>query len=121
MMAVADRMKSHLDPFLQQAAEEIFPVAVVHIFQNDDTIYRQAVGWLDPETRATAPGPETLFDLASLTKLVTVTSFLRLVAAGKVGLDEPVAGVLPSFGDERPIRPYEDPLRPGHYITVNGE
>lgn len=43
---------------------------------------------------------ETVFDLASLTKpMATTTAILLLAADGRVGLDDPVSGVLPSFGD----------------------
>jgi CubicO group peptidase (beta-lactamase class C family) len=43
---------------------------------------------------------ETVFDLASLTKvLATTTAFMRLVEQGAVALDDPVAKVLPHFGE----------------------
>jgi CubicO group peptidase (beta-lactamase class C family) len=42
----------------------------------------------------------TIFDLASLTKtLATTTSVMLLVDEGAVGLDDPVAKVLPAFAD----------------------
>lgn len=55
--------------------------------------------------------PATLFDLASLTKLFTATAFLRVVSAGRVGLDDPLASVLPEFGatGPRPIDGGQDP------------
>ena len=43
---------------------------------------------------------ETIFDLASLTKVMaTATATAQLVHAGTVGLDEPVAKYLPTFGE----------------------
>jgi CubicO group peptidase (beta-lactamase class C family) len=43
---------------------------------------------------------ETVFDLASLTKvLATTTAFMRLVEQGAVALDDPVAKVLPHFAE----------------------
>lgn len=43
---------------------------------------------------------ETIFDLASLTKpLATATAVMLLVEEGRVALDDPVAKVLPSFGE----------------------
>ncbi len=43
---------------------------------------------------------ETIFDLASLTKvLATTTAFMRLVEQGAIALDDPVAKVLPHFGE----------------------
>ncbi len=43
---------------------------------------------------------DTIFDLASLTKpIVTATSLMLLAAEGRVDLDDPVAKVLPPFGE----------------------
>lgn len=42
---------------------------------------------------------DTIFDLASLTKVVaTLPCVLHLVAAGQIGLDDPVCRYLPAFG-----------------------
>ena len=38
-----------------------------------------------------ATTPDTLYDLASITKLFTTTAVMRLVEQGKLALDEPVA------------------------------
>ena len=43
---------------------------------------------------------------------------MTLVEEDVVDLDQPVATVLPDFSGQRPIRPYDDPLRPG--ATVAG-
>lgn len=46
--------------------------------------------------------PDTLFDLASLTKVVgTTPAVLRLVEDGAFSLDAPVADLLPEFADRR--------------------
>ena len=42
--------------------------------------------------------PDTLYDLASLTKLFTTTAVMRLVERGRLDLDEPVAKTMPEFG-----------------------
>ena len=43
---------------------------------------------------------ETVFDIASLTKVVATTpALLRLVDGGAIALDDPVARVLPTFGE----------------------
>lgn len=54
-------------------------------------------GWLDPENQ-TALEDQALFDLASVTKLFTVTAFLRQVSASKVTLDTPLVEIVPEFG-----------------------
>ncbi|MCA9968156.1 MAG: beta-lactamase family protein, partial [Anaerolineales bacterium] len=98
-----------LDTFLTEAVGRVFPTAVLHINHAGQPIYQRAVGFVDPDTRQRPAELETLFDLASVTKLFTTTAFLRLVAAGKVGLDNQVCGVLPEFVGKRPFLPYEDP------------
>ena len=40
---------------------------------------------------------DTIFDLASLSKLFTSIAVLQLVEAGQIDLDEPVAHYLPEF------------------------
>ena len=108
-----------LDTFLTEAVGRVFPTAVLHINHAGQPIYQRAVGFVDPDTRQRPAELETLFDLASVTKLFTTTAFLRLVAAGKVGLDNQVCGVLPEFVGKRPFLPYEDPLNPGSFVTVS--
>ena len=47
-------------------------------------------------------GEQTVYDLASLTKVTaTLPCVLRLVEAGELGLDDPVAKYLPAFGKEQ--------------------
>ena len=41
--------------------------------------------------------PDTLYDLASITKLFTTTCVMRLVEQGRLALDEPVARRMPEF------------------------
>ena len=55
-------------------------------------------------THPTAAAPpvteETVFDLASLTKVVATTpAVLRLIDAGRLGLDDPVARYLPAYAE----------------------
>lgn len=81
--------------------------------------FARAYGLLDPEAHFRPTTGDTLFDLASVTKLFTTTAFMALVEAGHVGLDDPVQTVLPEFSGERPIAAYEDPLTPGAWVTVD--
>lgn len=59
---------------------------------------------LPPEQRV-AMRPETIFDVASITKLFTATVLMALVEDGLLDLDGPIAGHLPSFatGDRRSV------------------
>ena len=74
------------------------PGAVVLVGRRGRVVFRRAYG-----QRALVPAPETMtvdtvFDMASLTKiLATSTSVMALVEAGKLRLEEPVARYLPDF------------------------
>ncbi|MFD3721792.1 serine hydrolase domain-containing protein [Streptomyces sp. NPDC058674] len=44
---------------------------------------------------ARAPGPDTLFEIGSVTKAFTALALARLTATGEAGLDEPLGDLLP--------------------------
>ncbi|WP_409408972.1 serine hydrolase domain-containing protein [Acidithiobacillus ferriphilus] len=76
------------------------PGAVVLVGNEGRIVYRQAFGYavLGPERIPMSVG--TLFDLASLTKVVaTTTAVMQLVEQGKLALDAPVARYWPAFGE----------------------
>ena len=75
------------------------PGAVVVVGRGDTVVMRRAYG-----QRAVAPAPEpmtldTIFDLASLTKVVATTpAVMMLVEDGRIRLTDPVASFIPEFG-----------------------
>ncbi|HKD10287.1 MAG TPA: exo-beta-N-acetylmuramidase NamZ domain-containing protein [Bryobacteraceae bacterium] len=88
-----------LDRTIEQAIkEDKIPGAVLLIGHNGNVVYRKAYG-----RRALVPSPEpmtvdTIFDLASLTKVVATTScVMKLFEEGKIWLDDPVTSYLPEF------------------------
>ncbi len=95
-----------------------FPAAQVVIHHRGEPSYAQAFGVLDPETRPQAVNGETRFDLASVTKLFTVTALMTFIEAGRIGLDQPVRELVPEFSGLRRIRPYPDPLDVNAEVTV---
>ncbi len=109
---------SAVDRVIRAALERVFPATQVVVLHAGQVQFAASYGWLDPETRLRPVTPDTLFDLASVTKLFTVTAFMVLVEAGRVGLDQAVQTVLPEFSGPRPIQPYEDPLAPGQWVQV---
>ena len=111
--------KKKLSAFLQESVGQVFPAAALQVRQQGQVVHDEAIGWLDPETWQQPTTRETLFDLASLTKLFTTTAVLRLIAAGKLELDQRVVTILPEFGGQRPVQPYEDPLYPGQLVTIS--
>jgi len=82
----------------QAIADKKLPGAVVLVGRGDRIVYEKAIGH-----RAVVPAPEamtldTIFDLASLTKVVaTTTSVMKLVEDGRVRLNERVSDYVPGF------------------------
>ena len=75
------------------------PGAVLLVGHRGETVYRKAYGHRAIEPARIAMTPDTIFDLASLTKVVSAaTSIMILADRGKVVLSDPVAKYLPEFG-----------------------
>ncbi len=98
-----------VDAIMKQGLASVFPAGVLLILQHGQTRFHQSYGWIDPEEKRWPVRPDTLFDLASLTKLFTTTAFLTRVDAGETSLDTPVSQVIPEFRGRHPLRPGVDP------------
>src|SRR2546430_3142314 len=94
----------------EAVAAHQLPGAVVLVGRGDAVVYAGVFG-----NRVLVPAPEpmtedTIFDLASLTKVVaTATSVMKLVEEGRIRLNDPVAQFLPEVPRQRksavPLRP----------------
>lgn len=75
------------------------PGAVVVVGGSESVVYRHAFGYRELAPQRIAMTPETIFDLASLTKPVaTSIAVMQLHERGKLDLDAPVARYWPAFG-----------------------
>lgn len=111
-----------LTDVINEKSQTTAPAIQLVVRQDGECIYQGVSGWVDPETRQRPVNSDTLFDLASVTKLFTTTCFMTLVEEGKVALDQAVSSVMPEFSGIRAIAPYEDPLHWGEWLDVtNGE
>jgi CubicO group peptidase (beta-lactamase class C family) len=73
-------------------AEHAFPAAVVEVGTATDLLWRDAFGRLSYDADAAPTAEDTVFDLASLTKVLATTPLvMQLVERGLVGLEDPVA------------------------------
>ncbi len=88
-----------IDAIINDAVQsKLIPGAVLAIGHNGRVVYRKAYG-----SRAIVPAREpmtldTIFDAASLTKVVATTpSIMKLFEEGKIRLDDPVTKYLPEF------------------------
>lgn len=77
----------------------IYPGAVVIIGRRDSLLYARGYGHFTWARSSPVPTPDsTLWDLASITKIVaTMSSAMRLADQGKLDLDAPVEHYLPRF------------------------
>jgi CubicO group peptidase (beta-lactamase class C family) len=112
---------SQADSILSQAIGTVTPAAQMVIHHNGAVVHDVAMGFLDPETNLRQTNTETLFDLASVTKLFTTTAFMTLVEQRIISIDDPVRNVLPEFNGMRPIQPYENPLDWGKTVSVTDQ
>lgn len=79
-------------------AKKQLPGAVVLVGRQGRVVWRRAYGHRALEPKIEAMTPDTIFDLASLTKVVaTATSVMILVERGMVRLGDPVARYIPEF------------------------
>jgi CubicO group peptidase (beta-lactamase class C family) len=80
------------DRLLREAvAAHAFPAAAVEAGRGDGVLWRAAFGAMTFDPTATPATHDTIFDLASLTKvIVTATLTMRAVDEGRVSLDDPV-------------------------------
>lgn len=97
--AVDVRRFDEIPPIVEQAiADKQLPGAVVLVGRGDRVLYEKAIGH-----RALEPAPEpmtldTIFDMASVTKIVaTTTSVMQLVEDGRMRLNDRVAMYIPGF------------------------
>lgn len=79
--------------------EGVFPGAVVVVGTRERVLLARGYGRLTWSEEGPAPSPDsTLYDLASLTKVVATTpAMMLLLDAGSIGLDRPVRDYLPEF------------------------
>jgi len=90
---------SALDSIVQTAVQNHeIPGAVLVVGHDGEVIYRKAFGERSLEPTRSAMATDTIFDLASLTKVIaTNTAVMQLVERGKVRLNDPVTKYIPEF------------------------
>ncbi len=77
----------------------VFPGAVLLVRDGERAFYRRAYGLRSLEPTSTAMTEDTIFDVSSLTKaFATSVATMRLVAEGKVRLDDRVTRFFHNFG-----------------------
>ena len=92
-------MQNKINPIIEKAIKErVFPGAVFLIGNSHNIGYCQAFGttmYSDPGSKPVVK--DTIYDIASLTKLFTSTATLILLDRGKIRLDTKVFSIIPEF------------------------
>ena len=94
-----DQRLSVVDAIIRDAIRDReIPGAVVLIGHNGQVAYRKAFGHRALEPRLEIMTADTIFDIASLTKVVaTTTAVMQLVKDGRIRVNDPVAKYIPEF------------------------
>ncbi len=89
-----------LDAVINDAiAAKQTPGAVVVVGRGDTVVFRRAYGHRSTQPSVERMTLDTVFDLASLTKVVATTpAVMALVEDGRIRLTDPVASFIPEFG-----------------------
>ena len=97
----ADRL-ARMDQAINESIEKKeLPGAVVLVARHGRVVWRKAYGRRAIEPQREAMTTDTIFDLASLTKIVaTATSMMILVEQGKVRLGDPLVKFIPEIKGE---------------------
>jgi len=104
-------MSQPLEQIISTHLGDTFPALAVAVMHRGALRLNAAWGWIDPEPHEHPAVPNTLFDLASVSKLFTTSAFLALVSANRISLDDPLVKVIPEFGNSgpRPLDGGQDP------------
>jgi len=79
--------------------------AAVAVVRGSDTIVMRSYGYADIDKKRPA-GPNTVYEIGSITKQFTSSAIMRLVEQGRINLDDDMSKYLPDF-----------PLQ-GHRVTI---
>jgi CubicO group peptidase (beta-lactamase class C family) len=92
--------------------DRAYPAAAVEVGRRDAVLWRDAFGTLTYDDGAAVTDTATIFDLASLTKVIaTATLFMRAVDRGELDVDEPIARRLTAWrGADRQLVTIRDLL-----------
>jgi CubicO group peptidase (beta-lactamase class C family) len=88
---------AQLDTELTSGIGNLFTAAVIEISVRAIPLFSSYCGLLDPEDADSSAALNSVFDIASITKIFTAVSFMRLVDKRLVALDTSVQSVVPEF------------------------
>jgi CubicO group peptidase (beta-lactamase class C family) len=100
-----ERFASAFSVLQQAIADRAFPGAAVSVLHRGKLVALKGVGRFTYETSAPAVLADTIFDLASVSKVVATTPIAMLLyERGQLDLEAPVSSLLPEFAGDDPRR-----------------
>ena len=97
-------LREEIDALLKDRVAADQPGVAVLVMVDGQIVYAQGQGLSDVETQAPIT-PETVFDLASVSKQMTAIAILILMEQGALQLDDPIRDYLPEWEDLDPDNP----------------
>jgi CubicO group peptidase (beta-lactamase class C family) len=113
---VVDRLgpplRARLETLIGRAVPVVAPAVAIAVTADGEPRLVASFGWLEPGGQSARLPPDARFDLASITKIVTMSAFLALVSEGRVSLDDRVGSVVPELGSvcPHPVGEAQEPL-----------
>lgn len=102
--------RARLDAVMSEYVPQQVPAVVLDIRERDGSGVSHAWGVIDPDHAQQMVTDDTLFDLASVTKVFVTTALFMLMGQGRLALDDALVTVIPEFGGApRPIDGGQDP------------
>ena len=89
----------------------------VKILRNDETLYEGSFGYADIEHKIPMSSENTIFAIASMSKVITVAGIMRLYEQGLFKMWDPVSMYLPGFKNPKVAKEKED----GSYEIVDAK
>ena len=80
--------------------------------KNDEIVFDGKWGWADISARKPVTD-DTIFRMASMTKVVTGVAIMKLIEDGKLCLDDPISKYLPQFAGQRVCSDLRYEFKPG--------
>lgn len=111
LCALSPTDRSALEQLINRHLGHTFPALALTVIVGGRVWVNKAWGILDPDGDGLPVQVDSLFDLASVTKLYVTTTFLTALSQGLVSLDTSLGEVIPTFveGGPRPVDGGQDP------------
>jgi CubicO group peptidase (beta-lactamase class C family) len=90
-------LEKKLTPIIEQAMQTHgIPGLSVGVVQNNEIVYLKGFGYADIKTHSPIT-PNTIFHVASISKVFVATAIMQLVEQGLIDLDERIVNYVPNF------------------------